>query len=222
MDINDIISDPKNRELLQVVKSMRNGLIYGGKLRFAHTLVMQFIFKRHSPLSSKLSAVVKMARAHGTILAVYAFIYRAVLMALKRVSGREAPIHEFISGAIGGLIVYGNLTPWFNHSITHQITLFCGARVTLALGKLMAFRLAKELKLLQRESRLPLVSSTEHLHLKKLIQRYSWSTFATVSWGVVMYLHRYYPTFLQHGLESSMEFIYDDYNWNDWRSLLGV
>lgn len=209
--INKLVSNPKNRDALQIIKSMRNGLVYGGKLRFAHTLVMQFIFKRGVPSSKRLDTVLKMARAHGTILAAYAAIYRVLLLILRKIHG-EKPVLEMICGAIAGCFVYGNWNPYFNHAITHQITLFCGARVVLALGKITAFKLAKQWK----------ESKSEKIAMRKSVQRHSWTVFATLTWGSVMYLHRYYPSFLQHGLESSMEFIYDDTDWSDLRSLLGV
>jgi peroxisomal membrane protein 4 len=217
-DIDKFISDPRNRDVLQIVKSMRNGLVYGAKLRFAHTLVMQFIFKRNLPLSKKMEAVLKMAKAHGSILASYALLYRVLMLVLAKIDG-NTPLHEFISGCISGFVVYGNLTPYFNHAIAHQITLFCGARVTLALGKIIAYKVARHLKTLNKEQKLLF---PDKAHTRKMIQRYSWSIFASLSWGSVMFLHRYYGSFLQHGLESSMEFIYDDHNWNDLRSLLGI
>lgn len=211
-DINAFVADPKNRALLQIVKSMRNGLVYGGKLRFAHTLVMQALFKRGTPISKRITAVLRMTRAHGGILAVYALCYRVLILLFESVHGESLPSHEFITGALSGLLVYGNWHSLFNHAITHQITLYCGARVVLALGNMAAHKLAKELK----------TTKPERVKLRKDIHQASWAVFASLTWGSVMYLHRYYPSFLQHGLESSMEFIYDDFKWNDVKSLLGI
>jgi peroxisomal membrane protein 4 len=39
------ILDPKNHDLLSVIKGFRNGAVYGAKVRFPHALVMTFLFR---------------------------------------------------------------------------------------------------------------------------------------------------------------------------------
>ncbi|CDR40411.1 CYFA0S05e00386g1_1 [Cyberlindnera fabianii] len=209
-EINKLIANPQYRPFFQILKSMRNGIEYGGKLRFAHTLVMQAIFKRNTPVLKRLSTVLKMTKAHGGILAMYALCYRLLMTIFEKIDGVK-DINEFTTGCIAGLLVYGNWHELFNHSITHQITLYCGARVVLALGNMAAHKISKDVA----------DTKVERIQVRRGIQKTSWALFATITWGSVMYLHRFYPQFLQHGLESSMEFIYDDYKWNDLQSLLG-
>lgn len=213
LNLDALVRNPANREFFQIIKSMRNGIVYGGRLRFAHALVIQLLFRRSVPLEKRLKLVFRQAKDHGSILASFALIYKLLMMSLKKLNG-GAPINEFISGFIGALIVYGNRTPYFNHSIAHQITLYCSARVLLGLGKMLAFKIAKYLK-------------EEHgfhnkKHIRHAIGTNTWTLFSSVSWGLVMYLHRYYPSFLQHSLESSMVYIYDDFKWDDLKSLLGI
>ncbi|CCH46461.1 Peroxisomal membrane protein 4 [Wickerhamomyces ciferrii] len=212
LDIDALIKNPAYRELFQIIKSMRNGAVYGGRLRFAHSLVIQLLFRRTVPLDKRLKLVFKQSKDHGLILASFALVYKVLMIALKQING-GAPINEFISGFISAMLVYGNRTTVFNHSIAHQITLYCSARVLLGLGKMLAYKIAKTLK----EEKI----FKDKKLIRGNIQTNTWTLFASVSWGLVMYLHRYYPSFLQHGLESSMVYIYDDFKWNDLRSLLG-
>lgn len=37
--VNRFILDPKNAEFLSLIKSARNGIVYGTKIRFPHALV---------------------------------------------------------------------------------------------------------------------------------------------------------------------------------------
>lgn len=46
--ITQFILDPKYHELLAIVKALRNGIVYGAKVRFPHALVMTFLFKSGS------------------------------------------------------------------------------------------------------------------------------------------------------------------------------
>lgn len=41
--VNRFILDPKNAEFLSLIKSARNGIVYGTKIRFPHALVYAFL-----------------------------------------------------------------------------------------------------------------------------------------------------------------------------------
>ena len=43
--INRIVNDPLFHDILAIVKGLRNGLVYGAKIRFPHALVMTFLFR---------------------------------------------------------------------------------------------------------------------------------------------------------------------------------
>ncbi|KAH3683408.1 hypothetical protein WICPIJ_005627 [Wickerhamomyces pijperi] len=220
--INQILLNPSNKDVLAIFKSMRNGVHYGTKIRFAHSLVMSLLYKRNITLVQRISSILNITRSHGVVLASFAFVYKLSLLLLKwynSVLETSTPnLNEFLAGALGGFLVYGKLVfkEQFNSSITDQITLYCGARVTLAVGKLIAFMIAKKLG----------ESNNWDLKQKKKfrddLQSYAWCFSASFIWGSVLFFHRFYPKFLQHGLESSMSFIYDDLDWTDWRSFLGI
>ena len=40
-----LLTDPKYRPALAIVKGVRNGIVYGCKIRFPHALVMTLLFK---------------------------------------------------------------------------------------------------------------------------------------------------------------------------------
>jgi hypothetical protein len=43
--LTNIILDPKYHDILAIVKGLRNGIVYGAKVRFPHAVVMTFLFK---------------------------------------------------------------------------------------------------------------------------------------------------------------------------------
>ena len=54
--------------------------------------------------------------------------------------------------------------------------------------------------------------------VKRRVARDGWAVFASVSWGMVMWLHRWHPDVLQPSLRSSMTYLYDNAEkWSGWR-----
>jgi peroxisomal membrane protein 4 len=43
--INTFLLNPKNHDILALIKGVRNGIVYGSKVRFPHALVMIFMFR---------------------------------------------------------------------------------------------------------------------------------------------------------------------------------
>lgn len=43
--LTNFVLDPRYHEVLAVVKGVRNGIVYGAKIRFPHALVMTFLFR---------------------------------------------------------------------------------------------------------------------------------------------------------------------------------
>jgi peroxisomal membrane protein 4 len=44
--INSIINNPNYKDYFSIIKGLRNGIIYGIKIRFPHALVMTFLFNK--------------------------------------------------------------------------------------------------------------------------------------------------------------------------------
>lgn len=46
--LTNIVLDPQYHDILAIVKGLRNGIVYGAKVRFPHAVVMTFLFKTGS------------------------------------------------------------------------------------------------------------------------------------------------------------------------------
>ncbi|KAF2773317.1 peroxisomal membrane protein 4 [Teratosphaeria nubilosa] len=216
-----IILDPKYHDLLVLVKSIRNGLMYGTKVRFPHALVMVFLF-RSGTLREKIWLIFKATRQHATNLAKFALLYKSGMLLLKGVNGdKEESIHTFLAGLVGGYWTFGHGRAGAS-SVNQQIVIYVFARVCLALAKLAV----------QPPGDNSLVGGSYGGHGGKglfgfneeqlaLIRRNAWPVFASVSWASVMWLFRWYPETLQPSLRSSMSYIYANADkWSDTRTFL--
>ena len=67
----------------EVLKSARNGIVYGGKLRFLHALVINLLY-RSGPIVPRLKSVLEATKDHAQVLAAFAIIYKACVMILKQ------------------------------------------------------------------------------------------------------------------------------------------
>ncbi len=70
--------------VLGVIKSGRNGFIYGSRVRFAHSIVMGLLFK-NGTLIDKFMEAVNLSRQHGTLLAKFSIVYKGILLALHNI-----------------------------------------------------------------------------------------------------------------------------------------
>ncbi|CAG8953767.1 hypothetical protein HYFRA_00006658 [Hymenoscyphus fraxineus] len=191
-----IILNPKYADYLAVVKAARNGAVYGAKVRFPHALVMIFLF-RSGTFEEKAALILKATRTHAQNLAKYATVYKLTMLALKHMGsepGKEGHFDTFFAGLLGGYLVFGRRSKNGHvSSVSKQIVIFVFARVCLSLAKLSVDPRAKIIKDRQ---------------LSKRISHDAWPVFAAMSWGMVMWLFRWYPDTVQSGLRSSMDYIY--------------
>lgn len=119
MDWNSIINNEENREWLAVLKGIRNGLVYGAKIRFPHALVMTFLF-RSGPLSTKLFWILQATKQHALNLGKFVGIFKLIMLLLRRYGG-PADWYPFVAGVIGGYVVFGG-----NDPINNQVLLVLG------------------------------------------------------------------------------------------------
>ncbi|KAK5174469.1 uncharacterized protein LTR77_001549 [Saxophila tyrrhenica] len=217
----EIILNPTYKQPLILLKAIRNGAVYGTKVRFPHALVMVFLF-RSGTLREKLWLTLKATRQHAMNLAKFAFLYKSGCLLLKNANGgKEESMHTFLAGLFGGYWVFGH-GKGASSSVNQQICIYVFARVVLALAKLAV----------QPPGDNSLVAGSYGGHggksvlgLKegqlKAIQQYSWPVFASFSWAGVMWLFRYYPETLQPSLRNSMTYIYDNAEkWDSTRNFL--
>ncbi|KAE8141013.1 peroxisomal membrane protein 4 [Aspergillus pseudotamarii] len=203
-----LVTNPDLAPLLALVKTVRNGAVYGAKVRFPHALVMIFLF-RSGTFREKAKLVLKATRQHARNLATFAFIYKSSMIVLRNVNpsgvGKEGRFDSFFAGLLGGYAVFGrNKT-----SITQQIVIYIFARVLLALAKLSV------------QPNMHPLSSLINPGTRADIEKHAWPVFASVSWAMVMYLFRWHPDSLMSSLKSSMVYIYSDCDhWDSFRNLL--
>ncbi|KAK4545787.1 hypothetical protein LTR36_002741 [Oleoguttula mirabilis] len=219
--LEKVILNPKYHEPLVLVKAIRNGLVYGTKVRFPHALVMVVLF-RSGTLREKIKLILKATRQHATNLAKFALLYKSSMLVLKGVNGgKEESVHTFLAGLFGGYWVFGH-GKGASSSVNQQIVIYVFARVVLAMAKLAV----------QPPGDNSLVGGSYGGHGGKgllglseqqlaAVRRNSWPVFASLSWASVMWLFRYYPETLQPSLRSSMTYIFaNSEHWHDLHSFI--
>jgi peroxisomal membrane protein 4 len=206
--LDALVTNPDLAPLLSLVKGIRNGAVYGAKVRFPHALVMIFLF-RSGTIREKVKLVLNATRQHARNLAVFALIYKSSMIVLRNVNpaavGKEGKYDSFFAGLLGGYAVFGR----HKSSITQQIVIYIFARVVLGFAKLSIQPGAHSF------------SSLIGPEARKQIEGNAWAVFASLSWAFVMYLFRWHPETLMSSLRSSMVYIYaDSDHWDSLRTLL--
>ncbi|KAK9368365.1 Tim17/Tim22/Tim23/Pmp24 family-domain-containing protein [Lipomyces kononenkoae] len=195
--LEQVILDPRYHDIFGILKGVRNASIYGGKVRFAHALVMTFLF-RNGSIKDKMLLVFKATREHARNLATFVFIYKSTLYVLKSANGKEHDIDTFIAGLLGGYVVFGR---GGKSSVNQQIVLYVFSRVVLGLSKLTV-----------KKKVIP--------SLHNDVGSKVWPAFAALCWGLVMYMFRTDPDVLQPSMKTSMDYIYLESNrWDSLRTL---
>ncbi|ODV80584.1 peroxisomal membrane protein 4 [Suhomyces tanzawaensis NRRL Y-17324] len=226
----NILTNPLYRPLLEILRAARNGIVYGGKLRFSHALVISLLY-RSGPLAPRLKQVLEATKNHAEVLASFAIIYKACckIFAHEALLGpKNLPLIKFVAGSIGSWIVYSQHFDLFHSGITHQITLYCFSRVMIACGKMLLdqylscaqpkFRNYAGDAILYKD-----LTANQQKKLKSSVYNKSWKYFAILTWGLVMLIYDIQPQYLQSSLRHSMAYIYDVEmeTWSNWREFLG-
>ncbi|KAH0292078.1 peroxisomal membrane protein 4 [Aureobasidium namibiae CBS 147.97] len=214
-----ILQNPHYQPPLSLLKALRNGAVYGTKVRFPHALVMILLF-RSGPLSTKLSSVLKATKQHARNLATFAFLYKLLMLVQKSVrpAGKEMSSDSFVAGAVGGYYVFGRS----KSSVNQQIVIYVAARVVLAAASL-AVQPRGDNTLLGGKyggrGGMGIIGLSDQS--REAVRRHAWPVFASLSWASVMWLFRFYPDMLQPSLRSSMTYIYENADhWDSPRNFL--
>lgn len=196
--------NPSLYPLLVILKSARNGAVYGAKVRFPHALVMVFMF-RSGTFREKVGLVLKATRQHASNLARFAVVYKTTMLVLSLLNpkrpGKEGSYDTFFAGALGGYTVFGRGNPG---PVKQQIVIYVFARVMLALAKLSV-----ESPSFTSNTPTPTIFTQRFSpETRAKIQENAWPVFASLSWAFVMYVFRWQPESIQNSLKSSMKYMY--------------
>lgn len=211
---NKFVNNPLFHDALAIVKGLRNGLVYGAKIRFPHALVMTFLF-RDDPykmvsmiaiiticrLPEKIKFILAATKQHSWNLGKFVTIFKTMKLILKLADGGvEKSHHAFLAGCVGGYAVFRNDNP-----VNNQIVMYLLSRVAIGLVKL-----AYQATIVQ-------VKATDGTGRLSWLAQHGFEIEATIVWGLVMWLFTHYRHVLQPSLQASMQYLYVDSN--TWDSL---
>ena len=201
--LTNILLDPNYHLPLSLIKGLRNGLVYGTKIRFPHALVMALLF-RPGTLQQKMHAVLSATKNHARNLASFVFVYKLTMYFLKsgRLSKSERNLDAMVAGGVGGYVVFGRQKMT---SVNMQIVMYVFARVMLGLAKM------------GNEGGSAVVPK----QWRETVETNAWPIFAAGSWAAVMWMFRWRPEVVQGSLRTSMVYLYDNAEtWTGWKDFL--
>lgn len=196
--INAIINSGRYHDQLTLLKAIRNGIVYGCKIRFPHALVMTLLWRRGS-LQNMARIILRATYQHAKNLGQFTFLYKLSNILLRKLStGKKEQWHVFLSAFIVGKYVFGE-----NNPINMQINMYLLSRIIFGLCRLGA-----------EKGYLPNGDPT-----KGGKDPFPW--FAAAMWGIVLWLFEYHRHTLQPSLQSSMTYLYDaSEKWSSIRDFL--
>ena len=167
-----------------MLKGLRNGLEYGSKVRFVHTLVMTLLFKdvKVKNLPTLLKTIFSMAVEHGINLGGFVLAYKAGYKLLNGLVGQSS-LNHFVSGMIFGVLIFGKKT-----GVNNQIVLYLFSRVLIGLATLAYTKISEG------------VGSGWGF----IEKGYGYYLLSAVCWGTVMWLFEKNKGILQPSLSHSM------------------
>lgn len=190
--ITEFILKKNNHHLLSLIKGIRNGIVYGVKIRFPHALVMTLLFRGGS-WKDKAYGIYNATHIHATNLAKFVFLYKSLTKLLAHIFKGNSQWHSFVAAFIGGYIVFGQ----FN-KVNEQINLYLLSRILYGLAKMCVKR--------------------NYIQLPKS-PVFPW--FAALVWGIVLWQFEYEQDTLQPSLQSSMTYLYhDSEKWSSLKNFL--
>lgn len=190
--LNSFLNDPSCHATLATLKGLRQGIVYGAKVRFAHSVVQAFLF-RNEPWPKRIRFILRMTQMHAKNLGLFVFCYKTLRTIVASVFGISKPLRAFICAFIVGYFVFNT-----HNSINEQIILYLLARITVGLARYA-----------QKRSWLPKP------------QRPVFPWLAAFVWGVVLWLFECHRETLQPSLTRSMVYLYENSDrWTSWRNFL--
>jgi len=181
--------------LLASVKGLRNGLVYGVKVRAPHALVMTFLFGNGN-LVQKITGIVQATVTHSRNLGSFVFLYKLCSGSLQKLSQETRQLNVLISAFAAGYFIFGKY-----NAVNMQINLYLLSRILLSLSRL----------------------SVEKGYIVIPGSRPVFPWFAAIVWGTVLWLFEFHQDTLQPSLQNSMTYLYHDSNfWTNFKNFIFV
>jgi peroxisomal membrane protein 4 len=116
---------------ISAFKGLRNGMYYGGKVRFVHSLVMTILFRSGS-LENKIISILKMTWEHARNLGVFVLFYKSLVCVLRHLFNSRTPLFNFISGFFASYLTLSREAT----AVNMQIMLYLLSRDILAMANI--------------------------------------------------------------------------------------
>lgn len=165
---------------ISTLRGLRNGIYYGGKVRFMHALVITILFKKGS-MKEKAKNIIELTAEHAKNLGSYVFTFKVILFLLYKLAGKQQKVNHLISGFLAGYVCFKKNTP-----VNYQITLYLLSRILVG----GAQHLSNKTGLFKDVNAYPVLTA--------------------VCWALVMFLYEDDSSTLQPSLRYSMDFLYKD------------
>jgi peroxisomal membrane protein 4 len=182
------------KEVVALLRGLRNGLYYGGRLRLIHALVMTLLFKPATPAA--LRGVGQVGFEHAWFLGRFVLAYKGLRLALRLALGPPRPWHCFLAGAGASLLLNRDKT-----SIKYQIVLYLFSRIVMACLSILY-------GCTRPKANAAADANNEQEEYERASER-GFRVLATVCWGLVMLLYYSKRGHLQDTLAGSMDFLYE-------------
>eukprot|EP01083_Nonionella_stella_P187424 688629_1 len=172
---------PHKSCIIGVVRGLRNGVVYGARIRFPHALVMTILFRRSGPIKKSILWILRVTFEHSRNLGFFVALFKFIQCLMRHLLQRKHPLNSLVAGAIGGAAIFGTET-----AILSQINMYVFSRVCHA------------------------IVSAAQTYEFPLAPRFDWNyrIYAAVIWALVMYFFEFEKPHLVRSLQSSMEYLY--------------
>ena len=117
--------------IISSLRGLRNGLYYGGKIRFVHSLVNNLLFGT-GDIPTRIKSILALTWEHARNLGLFVFIYKSIVCILKNLFKTRNKSVNFIAGLIGGFFVWSEKS-----QVNQQIMLYLLSRNILPIAKLL-------------------------------------------------------------------------------------
>jgi len=117
--------------VISSLRGLRNGLYYGAKIRFVHSLVNNILFGK-GEYKERIISILSLTWEHARNLGLFVLIYKTTVCLLKNIFKSKSKLINFFGGLFGSYFVWSEKT-----AVNQQIMLYLLSRNILPLAKII-------------------------------------------------------------------------------------